>query len=289
MAPRLHAATLLLTCCCCCCLYRPAHAFAVLPRQLTSAGSRFVTTTAAALPPEQSSEVESADERDPLAAEKPAIAAGDCCGGEHETAGMTLQERIAASLGKSQVSEEERAAKAAQLQAELKAEKTRNISIAVGSFVSSAVAFFALRLGQPMEANALALLHEMETSSPVLTAALANGKPTVVDFYADWCENCRAMAPTMRRVEDEYRGKVNFVVVDGDSAKNAALVDAFRVDGIPHLALITPRGDVETALVGNVPRKVVEADLNALLSRQDLPYMGYDAFAGESHDINDRL
>ncbi|KAG5178277.1 hypothetical protein JKP88DRAFT_225487 [Tribonema minus] len=70
---------------------------------------------------------------------------------------------------------------------------------------------------------------------------------------------------------------------------NAALVDAFRVDGIPHLALITPRGDVETALVGNVPRKVVQADLNALLSRQDLPYMGYDAFAGESHDINDRL
>lgn len=35
-----------------------------------------------------------------------------------------------------------------------------------------------------------------------------------------------------------------------------AQVDAFRVDGIPHLAMITAKGDVETAIIGNVPKEV---------------------------------
>jgi thioredoxin-like negative regulator of GroEL len=102
-------------------------------------------------------------------------------------------------------------------------------------------------------------------------------------------ENCKEMAPTLHKVENAYKGRVNFVVIDGDSAKNADLVDAFRVDGIPHMALITAKGDVRTALVGNVPRDVVVADLDALVSNKELPYLGYDAFAGGEHNVADLL
>lgn len=94
------------------------------------------------------------------------------------------------------------------------------------------------------------------------------------------------MAPVLREVEGRYKDRVNFVVVNGDggSAQAAELVDRFRVDGIPHLALITRDGEVKTALIGKVPRSVIEADLDALLSQnpqQALPYEGYDAFEDE--------
>lgn len=49
---------------------------------------------------------------------------------------------------------------------------------------------------------------------------MCNGKPTVIDFYADWCESCKAMAPSMRSIESQYKDKVNFVTLDGSNTKN---------------------------------------------------------------------
>jgi thiol-disulfide isomerase/thioredoxin len=49
---------------------------------------------------------------------------------------------------------------------------------------------------------------------------MCNGKPTIIDFYADWCVSCREMAPSMRSVEMQYRDKINFVTIDGSDPKN---------------------------------------------------------------------
>jgi thiol-disulfide isomerase/thioredoxin len=40
------------------------------------------------------------------------------------------------------------------------------------------------------------------------------GKPTVAEIYADWCPFCKAAAPTLSSLKDEYKGKVNFVDLD---------------------------------------------------------------------------
>ncbi|CAM9154187.1 unnamed protein product [Heterosigma akashiwo] len=129
----------------------------------------------------------------------------------------------------------------------------------------------------------------MARESPPLAVCLANGKPTVVDFYADWCSNCKAMAPTMRALEKEYAGRVNFLAVDGADPRNADLVGRFRVDGIPHLALITADHEVETALIGMVPKPILEEEMDALLAAKPLPWVGYDAFRGKSHSMDDIL
>jgi thiol-disulfide isomerase/thioredoxin len=204
-----------------------------------------------------------------------------------KTQEVTAQERVAALLGQSLVDEDEVLRGREAMELETQQRKRRNLGVALGSFVSSCSLFFIQHWAIVPSASAdpLTLLRQMEVDSPNLAVALTSGKPIVLDFYAEWCENCRDMAPTMSKLEQEYEGKVNFVTVDGASARNSDLVSKFRVDGIPHLALIRPSGYVETALIGNVPKAVMEADIDALLQGQDLPYVGYDAFANDDHKV----
>eukprot|EP01035_Chromulina_nebulosa_P017878 gene17878-23494_t len=125
----------------------------------------------------------------------------------------------------------------------------------------------------------------MEKESIGLKQALCNGKPTIIDFYADWCENCKSMAPTFRQMEFLYDKNVNFVTIDGSNPANSKLVETFRVDGIPHIAFISDQTEVKTALVGAVPKEVLKSEIEALITNKDLPYLGYDAFEEESHII----
>ncbi|CAM9684785.1 unnamed protein product [Ectocarpus sp. 12 AP-2014] len=169
-------------------------------------------------------------------------------------------------------------------------EKARNTKIAFGSFLSAVGLFFFQHAAiAPAQANPVVLLRAMETTSAPLATALTNGKPTVVDFYADWCENCKAMAPSMREIEEQFKNQINFVVVDGSAEKNYDLVDAFRVDGIPHLAMVNGNGEVETAIIGAVPKDVVVDDIKALLAGRPLPFKGFDMFEGEDHNIKGQI
>lgn len=126
---------------------------------------------------------------------------------------------------------------------------------------------------------------------------------------APWCENCKAAAPTLKSIEDEYADRVNFIMVNGDDGRNWPLIQLFGVDAIPHLALLSEEGDVETALIGPMSRNVLRADIDALLAEKDcrvqktivrleseedtvcrdgLPYVMYDAFGNrpDSRRIN---
>lgn len=136
------------------------------------------------------------------------------------------------------------------------------------------IGLFLFAQVQPSTISGIALLHAMERDSESLQTAVCNGKPTIIDFYADWCESCKAMAPTMRGIELQYRDDVNFVTINGASSSNADLVDRFKVDGIPHLTFLGKDGEVKTALVGAVPKKIMKEQMEAFTKGSDLPYYG---------------
>lgn len=171
--------------------------------------------------------------------------------------------------------------------------KTRNITIAFLSFIS-AILNYLYQLSHPI--TDVQLLYTMTQASSPLTTIGNNGKPTVVDFWAPWCENCKRSASTLAAIEKEYGDSVNFVMINGDEARNWEYIERFHVDAIPHLALIGKDGSVETALIGPISRNVLRADLDFLLNevetedgmdeiattnKESLPHTMFDAFQGQ--------
>ncbi|HUW83744.1 MAG TPA: thioredoxin [Phycisphaerae bacterium] len=59
--------------------------------------------------------------------------------------------------------------------------------------------------------------------------------PVLVDFWAEWCKPCLAMAPTIDELADEYAGKVKVGKVDTDS--NRQLAAKFSISAIPTIIL----------------------------------------------------
>jgi thiol-disulfide isomerase/thioredoxin len=162
----------------------------------------------------------------------------------------------------------------------------RNIITAVLS-IALALTNYLWQLSHPI--TPIQLLMSMQVQSDSITLVGSNNKPTVVDFWAPWCENCKLIAPTLQQVEEEYKDRVNFVMIDGDKEAAWPYIEAFGVDAIPHLALVSAKGDVETALIGPIPKHVLEADLDVLIrnaaadqpSGKELPYTMLDVFANK--------
>ncbi len=80
----------------------------------------------------------------------------------------------------------------------------------------------------------------MSTLSKVSTASFGEEvqtaeTPVFVDFYADWCGPCRAVAPTIEELAGEYAGRLKVVKVDVDAEPD--LASRFGVMSIPLLGL----------------------------------------------------
>jgi len=64
--------------------------------------------------------------------------------------------------------------------------------------------------------------------------------PCVIDFYADWCKPCKMIAPYMKELAAEYKGKIQFYKVNTDQEQE--LAEAFGIQSIPTIMMCPLKG-----------------------------------------------
>ncbi|NEP14397.1 MAG: thioredoxin fold domain-containing protein [Symploca sp. SIO2C1] len=129
----------------------------------------------------------------------------------------------------------------------------------------------ALFLGLKTETGSVSLETQAAESTP-LEIALSNGKPTFMEFYANWCTSCQAMAKDLGELKQQYATKANFVMLNVDNSKWLPEILNYRVDGIPHFVFLGTDGQAIAQTIGEQPRPVLEANLEALVANLPLPY-----------------
>ncbi|MEM7229869.1 MAG: thioredoxin [Planctomycetota bacterium] len=88
-------------------------------------------------------------------------------------------------------------------------------------------------------------------------------KPVLVDFWAEWCQPCRMLAPTIDAVADTMGEQVKVGKLDIDSNRDVAA--KFGIQSIPTL-LIFKNGQAEKKFVGLTPQDQIETAMNELLA-----------------------
>jgi thioredoxin 1 len=85
---------------------------------------------------------------------------------------------------------------------------------------------------------------------------LASSTPVVVDFWATWCQPCKAMVPHLQKIQDDFSGRVKIVKLNVE--ENQAVATRYKVLKLPTL-LKFQSGQVVDQIVGNPgPRKLRE-------------------------------
>ena len=94
--------------------------------------------------------------------------------------------------------------------------------------------------------------------------AFTNNKPTFLEFYAEWCEVCREMAPQVSSFKNEYEKDINFVFLNVDNQKWANYIQKFAVNGIPQINLFDNKGNLISTFIGKQNEIEVRESINNL-------------------------
>ena len=83
---------------------------------------------------------------------------------------------------------------------------------------------------------------------------LKSDKPVLVDFWAEWCGPCHALAPTVSSIADTYSGRMVVGKLNVDENENTAA--KYGVRSIPTLILFK-NGEIKEVLIGNRPKNEI--------------------------------
>jgi thioredoxin 1 len=87
---------------------------------------------------------------------------------------------------------------------------------------------------------------------------LRNDKPVVVDFWAEWCGPCHAVAPVLDKIASEREGELEVVKVNIDEEQGIA--QRYGIASIPTIVLFKD-GEPAAAAIGAQPKGALEKQL----------------------------
>ena len=89
--------------------------------------------------------------------------------------------------------------------------------------------------------------------------AVKSDKPVVVDFWAEWCGPCKAIAPSLEEISNEMANKLKVVKINVD--ENPTTSQAYSIRSIPAL-MIFKNGEMVSEKMGALPKSALESWVN---------------------------
>jgi thioredoxin 1 len=87
--------------------------------------------------------------------------------------------------------------------------------------------------------------------------------PVLVDFWAPWCGPCRALAPTIDRIAEQYAGRVKVGKLNTDD--NSDLAVRYGISGIPQVLIFKGGDQPRERIVGLSPEQTLVKAINRVL------------------------
>ena len=94
---------------------------------------------------------------------------------------------------------------------------------------------------------------------------LKSDRPVLVDFWAEWCQPCRMLAPTVESVAEKYQGKARVVKLNVDDS--TAIAQRYGIKGIPTLILFKG-GNENDRVVGTTSKENISRMIDRALGAE---------------------
>jgi thiol-disulfide isomerase/thioredoxin len=112
--------------------------------------------------------------------------------------------------------------------------------------------------------SGLATLKQMSRQSVTYPTALANNKPSIVEFYANWCTTCQSLAPTMQSLHRQYGNQVNFVMLNVDEPAAALIARQYQATAVPQITFLDRQNYALRTVYGAVPKTILTEAIKQL-------------------------